>query len=265
MNQVTPKVYLIGQPQIDFNQLDDYLEDVGVSKSARWRILGPGTEGEASEADLLVEIGGRMCYRSWEPGLNANVTKIREDSTEYIRNILSSGHGSVLEHANFTFVLQDVSRVLTHELVRHRAGVAVSQESMRYVRLDDIPFWFPDWAMEDAELIQQCIQYIQRGEDLIKWMATRWDLDNQSFSIKKKFTSFMRRLVPGGHATSIMVTINARAIRHIIAMRTNLGAEEEIRIVCDMLAKRAQAAMPDIMQDYSPNENQEWIPEFLKV
>ena len=43
-------------------------------------------------------------------------------------------------------MLHNVSRVATHELVRHRAGVAVSQESLRFVRLDDLPFWFPEWA-----------------------------------------------------------------------------------------------------------------------
>ena len=46
----------------------------------------------------------------------------------------------------FSFVLHNVSRVVTHELVRHRPGTAVSQESLRFVRLTDIPFWFPDWA-----------------------------------------------------------------------------------------------------------------------
>ena len=91
--------------------------------------------------------------RPWAPGLNANVSKVREDSAEYLRNILKSGHGSVLEHANFTFLFHNVSRVFTHELVRHRAGAAYSQESMRFVRLTDIPFWFPDWAKADKELM----------------------------------------------------------------------------------------------------------------
>src|SRR5262245_17016001 len=80
------------------------------------------------DIDALGEFAGRLCYRSWEPGLNANVTRVREDSAEYHRNTLSSGHGAIYEHASITFLFQDVSRVFTHELVRHRAGVAISQE-----------------------------------------------------------------------------------------------------------------------------------------
>ena len=68
------------------------------------------------------------CYRSWEPGLNPNVTRIRTDQAKYLENILASAHGSVLEHVSFTFVLHNVSRVFTHEVVRHRPGVAMWEE-----------------------------------------------------------------------------------------------------------------------------------------
>ena len=55
-----------------------------------------------------MEFGGRACYRSWEPGLNANVSKVRTDQHEYFANILRSAHGSVLEHANYSFALRNV-------------------------------------------------------------------------------------------------------------------------------------------------------------
>jgi len=60
---------------------------------------------------------------------------VRSDRREYFENLLRSAHGSVLEHAGYSFALRNVSRVFTHELVRHRAGSAFSQESLRYVRL----------------------------------------------------------------------------------------------------------------------------------
>ena len=69
--------------------------------------------------------------------------RVRDDQAKYLQNILRSGHGSVLEHVSFTFVLHNVCRVFTHELVRHRPGTAISQESLRFVRLDEMPFWFP--------------------------------------------------------------------------------------------------------------------------
>ena len=75
-------------------------------------------QDDRSEPEDLVEFGGRICYRSWKPGLNPNVTKVRADHDEYLRNILKQKHGSVLEHVSYSFVFRNVSRVLTHELVR---------------------------------------------------------------------------------------------------------------------------------------------------
>lgn len=264
MRIVKPNVHLIASPMIHWDALRNALiEQTGKETDWFQRIDGSAI----SDAEVLVEFGGRECYRSWEPGLNANVTKVREDSSEYLGNILSSGHGSVLEHANFSFVFSNVSRIFTHEFVRHRAGVGISQESMRFVRLTDLPVWFPEWALQDKRLMELLTDYIQRGEELQRWMAGHFGLDDPktNFHEKKEKTSFMRRFAIGGHATHMLATINVRALRHIVAMRTALGAEEEIRIVCDLLATLSVAAVPNLMQDYHRSENAEWIPDFLKV
>lgn len=267
MKKVNPTVHLIASPMIHWQAMQDALiAQTGTATDWFKRIFNTNS-GAVSDAEILVEFGGRECYKSWEPGLNANVTKVREDSTEYLGNILSSKHGSVLEHANFSFVFSNVSRVFTHEFVRHRAGVAISQESMRYVRLTDIPFWFPEWALQDHVLMAKLIAYIEEGERLQLWMADHFGLDDEGvpFHEKKAKTSFMRRVAPSGHATHMLATVNVRALRHIIAMRTALSAEEEIRIVCDQMALQALEEIPNLMQDYNRNENQEWIPDFLKV
>lgn len=262
MREVKPEVFLASSPMLREGMVD-YLNTVGAGE---WkdRIFN---DLERADAEILVEFAGRLCYRAWEPGMNPNVTKVRTDSRAYLGNILKQAHGSVLEHANFTFILHNVSRVLTHEMVRHRAGVAVSQESMRFVRLDDIPFWFPDWAKEDEALMARATEILKDMEDMQTWMAEHFGLDDEGvpFSEKKHKTSFMRRFAPDGVATGMVVTFNIRAIRHIIYMRTSLGAEEEIRLVCDEIAETMLAEIPDLMQDYSPNEDREWIPEFLKV
>lgn len=258
-----PEAFLISAPQLDWDEVRRYLDCVG-GEAEEWanRVQNVIPDGEA-----LVEFGGRLCYRSWEPGLNANVTMVRRDSQDYLGNILQSGHGSVLEHANYSFVLHEVSRVLTHEFVRHRAGVAVSQESMRFVRLDDLPFWFPDWSREDPALMDRALKIITDAEDFQLWMAEHFGLDDPGvpFAEKKHKTSFMRRFAPHGVATGMIVTINVRALRHIIYMRSALGAEEEIRIIADQMAHLALAATPNLMQDYDVNENGEWVPDFMKV
>jgi thymidylate synthase (FAD) len=261
---VKPEVFLVARPAVDTLQLEEYLTAVGAPD---WVEKHSDVRSFPSDGEILTEVGGRLCYRSWEPGLNANVTKIRENSEEYLGNILKAGHGSVLEHANYSFILHNVSRVLTHEFVRHRAGVAVSQESMRYVRLTDLPFWFPDWATMDELLMHKATRLLEELEAFQGFMTDHFGLDdpNVPFSEKKHKTSFMRRFSPQGVATGMLVTINIRALRHIIYMRTALGAEEEIRIVCDEIAEICLVEFPNLMQDYSPNEHREWIPEFLKV
>lgn len=261
MRIVEPRVWLIAGPQMYWDQAREFLAEVGGESWA------DRVEGRVPDAEALVEFGGRECYRSWEPGLNANVTKVRTDSREYLGNILSSGHGSVLEHANFSFILHDVSRVFTHEYCRHRAGNAISQESMRYVRLTDLPFWLPQWALDDIVFMAKAVEFLSMCEEFQEWMTQYFGLDDEGkpFHEKKAKTSFMRRFAPGGHATGLLTTVNVRTMRHIIYMRTALGAEEEIRIVCDLMAKLALEAVPNLMQDYNYSADLEWIPEFVKV
>jgi thymidylate synthase (FAD) len=272
---VEPNVRLIAEPRIDWAELGKYLSSVGVDT-----ILEPeeGADHESwfasrfwdqqgSDAQMLVEVGGKICYRSWEPGLNPNVTKVRTDQEEYLENILKSGHGSVLEHANFTFVLENVSRILTHELVRHRAGTAVSQESMRYVRLTSIPMWIPKWVREDGVAMKRIIEFIWSAEDLLEFLTQHFKIEEEGtpFHKKKVITSFIRRLVPGGHGTDMIWTCNVRALRHIIELRTAPGAEEEIRIVFGQIAKIMKETCPLLFGDFEESEDGSWVPQYHKV
>src|SRR5215468_6555849 len=134
MRNVEPEVFLVARPQIDYDAVADYLRKVG-GESWLERLDKDDLDNDALN---LAEFAGRLCYRSWLPGLNPNVSRVRSEQDVYLQNILSSAHGSVLEHVMFSFALHNVSRVLTHELVRHRPGVAISQESLRFVRLSDI-------------------------------------------------------------------------------------------------------------------------------
>src|SRR6202042_1931431 len=158
--------------------------------------------GPLNDGELIVEFGGRACYRSWEPGLNANVSRVRTDQREYFANILRSAHGSVMEHANYSFVIRNCSRVMTHELVRHRAGSAFSQESLRYVRLTDIGFRVPP-ALEP--LRDQVISLVEQLEEFQLSAAEQLHLDNgeMPFAVKKEITSALRRLAPTGLSTDI--------------------------------------------------------------
>src|SRR6267154_4110362 len=132
-----PKIYVLGRQTVNDAELDRFLADHGVS----WQ-----TDTEVA-SELLCETAGRVCYMSFakpRPGGNH----------VYLGHILEVGHGSVLEHAVWNFVFTGVSRSLTHELVRHRAGMGYSQLSQRYVDESVAEYVEPDVIADDPELHQ---------------------------------------------------------------------------------------------------------------
>jgi thymidylate synthase (FAD) len=262
MHETTPQVFLIARPSIDVEGIRGYLADVGGESWLDRRL--EESDGAPNGGELIVEFGGRACYRSWEPGLNANVTRVRSDQREYFANILRSAHGSVMEHANYSFVIRNCSRVFTHELVRHRAGSAFSQESLRYVRLTDIGFRVPP-ALEPVR--EQVLSIVEQLEEFQLTAAAELGIDEEGvpFHVKKEVTSALRRLAPIGLSTDIVWTANVRTLRHVIEMRTAPGAEEELRLVFDVIARIMQAEAPGLFQDFTQDEEGSWVPEYRKV
>lgn len=266
MHETTPEIYLIAEPRINWSEVHAYLETVGGQSWATG--IAQRTNGDY-EGEVLTEFSGRLCYRAWEPGLNKNVTKVRTDAKEYFENILKQGHGSVLEHANYSFVFHNVSRVFTHELVRHRAGVAISQESLRYVRLTDIGFRIPPIL----ECIRpQVVSIVERIEEVYRDAIEEFGLDDDGvpFHLKKEVTSALRRIAPLGLSTGMIWTGNIRTLRHVIYMRTNEHAEEEIRRIFHMVASIMKDRLPLLFQDFveTPVEGSNipaWIPTYPKV
>src|ERR1041385_5915653 len=92
--------------------------------------------GESTDGERLAEFAGRLCYMSQK-------NPAKRTTSEYLENIKKQAHGSVLEHATYSLLLEGVSRSLTHELVRHRAGFAYSQLSQRYVDESEANFVIP--------------------------------------------------------------------------------------------------------------------------
>lgn len=263
LRETTPQVFLIARPAVDLEAMRGYLESVG---GASWldRRVGEAPEGEVNDGEQLIEFCGRVCYRSWEPGLNPNVRRVRNDPAEYFANILRAQHGSVLEHANYSFALRNVSRVFTHELIRHRAGSAFSQESLRFVRLTEIGFRVPE-ALEPVR--DQVITLVEQLEEFQRAAAGELGIDDEGvpFHVKKEVTSALRRLAPTGLSTDIVWTANARTLRHVIEMRTAPGAEEELRLVFDEIARIMRAEAPNLFQDFRRSEDGSWVPEHRKV
>ncbi|MFC1610304.1 FAD-dependent thymidylate synthase [Myxococcota bacterium] len=261
-----PAVYLVAKTSLVSEGLSAFLTDIG---DPEWR-----PDPTAAEAETLLEAAGRLCYRSWQPydsgkptATNPNVTKVRTGNAPFLRNIIESGHGSVLEHAAMTFICRGISRVFTHELVRHRAGMAYSQESLRYVRLDDLPFWLPGAVVNNPRATKKFRDVLEFLEIVQRELASMFQIDDaKDFNERKRLTSMFRRLAPIGLGTSIMVTGNLRAWRHVIATRTSPAAEEEIRIVVGKIATICKREYPHVFFDISrDDETGEWRPLNPKV
>jgi thymidylate synthase (FAD) len=264
MKFVEPQVYLIAETKIDLVQLREVLDAMGGSTALGW--FSDTQKASKSEGELLTEVAGRICYKSFGVGLNPNVTKIRQSSQEYIQNTLSKGDGSIFEHATCTFAFVNVSRVFTHELVRHRTGVAISQESLRYVRPTELGMWLPPEFSDKKAKIKTVVENI---EGSYKELEREFDWDSMNFDTKKRVTSALRRIAPDGMATSIIWTANHRTIRHVITMRTAESAEVEIRYVFDKVARIMKEKFPLIYADFEfselPDKTKSWRPKFVKV
>lgn len=222
MKIVEPKVFIIGESVAVQEGVDAMLDHLGV----------PDWNTDAvSDTEKLSEIAGKLCYMSFGTELNANLTRTGgRNNMDYLQQgIIATKHGSVLEHTVVNFVLLDVSRVLTHELVRHGDGTAFSQESGRYVRRE-LGMFVPDIVRENPQLFKEFVKAAEAIEDnYTKLVALSGINEATDFGWKKKMTSALRRVLPEGRANAIFFSANHRALRHIIQMRTDRQAEEEVR------------------------------------
>jgi len=233
-----PEVYLVGRPALDTEALDRFLADHDVAK---W------TTDTDRGAEVLPEVAGRVCYMSFakpRPGGNA----------AYLGHIKEVGHGSVLEHANWNFIITGVSRSFTHELVRHRAGFGYSQLSQRYVDESVADFVEPDCIAEDAELHEIWRAAVEQSQEAYCKLVTGLQAKFESVSDKtlrrKLARQAARSVLPNATETKIFVTANARALRHFIELRCNEHAEVEIRIVAQRMLEILQQEAPSIFGDY---------------
>lgn len=243
MKIVKPRVYLVAETSILLDGLVEYLEDTDNQEFLD--LVEQARAAGISDVLSLVSFAGKLCYRSLTLGKNTNVLTIRSIANN-ITHTIEEGHGSVFEHAQLTFVLHNVSRVLTHELVRHRVGVAYSQESGRYCRIpEEGPgMYIPSCIAERPEAVSIFERIVDTCTEGVHQLYQLFDIDEGNFTFKKMLTSAIRRISPTGMANDIVFSVNLRSLRHIIKMRTNGAAEEEIRVVFGQIA--------DIVEDRYP-------------
>jgi thymidylate synthase (FAD) len=248
VNFVEPQTFLIGHTTVDTVGLEAYLAATGQEDFLK--SYDEAVHNGLSPEEALVSFYAKLCYKSLVLGQNANVTRIR-DIKDNIASCFKTGHGSVFEHINFNWVTTNCSRVLTHEFVRHRIGTAYSQTSGRYCRIDKIDFVSDPLLADVEEEITKIVKKIQKS---YKRMSAQLMDDGYSFALKKKITSALRRIAPNGQANEIGWSVNLRALRHIIMMRTSRHAEREIRLVFNQVYQQVKERWPLMVADATETE-----------
>ncbi|MGZ6281806.1 MAG: FAD-dependent thymidylate synthase [Ktedonobacterales bacterium] len=240
-----PEIYVVGRQTLDTGELVRFLQD----EDTYWDIV---SEDAVPDSLRLVETGGRICYMAF--GDHAYT----KTNTKYVRNLIEQDHASVLEHAVWTLIVTGVSRSLTHELIRHRVGMGVSQLSQRYVDAKDARFVIPPEYFNKPELITWWME-VMRGalatyEQVVEQLAAELAERNPGISkrdLRIRTRQAARSLLPNATETKIQLTINGRTLRHIIRMRGSLYAEAEIRRFAVALLRVMQHEAPTLFSDFT--------------
>ena len=203
--------------------------------------------GESTDGERLAEFAGRLCYMSQK-------NPAQRATREYLENIKKQGHGSVLEHATYSLLLEGVSRSLTHELVRHRAGFAYSQLSQRYVDESDAAFVVPPAIIGDEALTAQWKAQVEGAQAtyvaLVAQLMERYSWVTDKVHRRKMAREAARGVLPNSTETKIVVTANARAWRTMLELRSSEGAEAEIRRTALLILRTLQAEAPGFFADF---------------
>jgi thymidylate synthase (FAD) len=203
--------------------------------------------GESTDGERLSEFAGRLCYMSQKNPAN-------RPTREYLENIKKQGHGSVLEHANYSLLLEGVSRSLTHELVRHRAGFAYSQLSQRYVDESEAHFVMPPAIVGDAKLEAAWKEQMDAAQKsyvaLVESLMERYAWVGDKVHRRKMAREAARGVLPNSTETKIVVTGNARAWRTMLELRSSEGAELEIRRCAVEIIRILSGEAPGFFSDF---------------
>jgi len=192
------------------------------------------------DPEKAVSTAARLCYSSLDiDDLKEDVDK--RDQSAFLRKIIALGHQSVLEHASYTFLIEGISRVTTHQLVRHRVA-SYSQRSQRYVREEGgFRFAIPPCLQEDQNKLCQFRDLMAHIFELYD----QWVEDGMS-------QEDARYILPNAAETKIAVTMNARELWHFFRYRCCQRAQWEIRALAVLMLQKVIFTSPTLFENAGP-------------
>lgn len=216
------------------------------------------------EPEIIVAAAAKLCYSKVDASEimnNLDEAKV----SKFIGNLMELGHESPIEHISFTFAIEGVSRVLTHQLVRHRIA-SYSQQSQRYVKIDQFEYIIPNEIAENKEAKDIFIKIMEEDKiayDKITEILSRKAYDSYIKSgfdgkkaarmAEKKAIEDARYVFPNATETKIVVTMNARSLKNFFKQRCCERAQWEIRELATEMLRIVREVAPIIFADSGPS------------
>jgi len=206
-----------------------------------------------------------VCYDAFGTG--------RSEPKDYLANLIGMGHESVFEHASWTFAIRGVSRVFSHEHVRHRIGVAISQRSQRYVDEADSAVIEQPLIAKNKKAQKEWEKAVKRSQraykNLVKFLMKDLQESEAGADLDKSFLrkiarSAARSVLPSATETTMIWSANARTLRHYLELRGSKFAEFEIRRVANQIYEIMKDEAPNMVRDFYTNKLGDGTYEIIK-
>lgn len=215
------------------------------------------------DGEKLIASAAKLCYSPVGIG-NIEENLNGKNMEKFLDMLVKLGHESPIEHVNFTFGVEGVSRTLTHQLVRHRIA-SYSQQSQRYVKLDQFEYIIPPSIAENpearklfVEAMEMDQQYYNKITQILfdKYFAQYLEqgLKEKEAGQKseKKAIEDARYVFPNACETKIVFTMNARSLLNFIKLRTCNRAQWEIRQLAVEMLRLVKKVYPILFKDVGP-------------
>jgi len=192
------------------------------------------------EPEILVAMAAKLCYS--EATIDDLWQQMKEkEVSKFINKLMEMGHHSPFEHISFTFGIEGISRVTTHQLVRHRIA-SYSQQSQRYVKYKELKYITPPTIQKDKDLQMLFRETIERARKAYD------QLINSGIPVEDA-----RYILPEACETKIIVSMNARELLHFFRLRCCNRAQWEIRQLAHQMLKKVKEICPNIFAKAGPS------------
>jgi len=259
ITELRPRVELLGRTMpteigMCEGQIHALLEDVDLENITKEEFETQLIEiFEKASPESIVAVAAKLCYSPADidhlfDGLTYENVKRR------VAGIISMGHESPIEHINFTFAIEGVSRTMTHQLVRHRIA-SYSQQSQRYVTMgrgENAEVIIPEQIKNNKEALEIYLDAVEHSfnayNQILDLLASDAGLDKPMEKQKED----AREILPNACGTRIIVTMNARTLLHFFKVRCCDRAQWQIRDVAWQMLEIVEEIAPEIFKNAGP-------------